>query len=337
METLVLGGYTKGRNKGVSFATLDTDKKKITNVKLALEIESPTYVTTVGDFAFSVVKEGDWAGVALLEKQDDVYRQIAAALTEGVNPPCYVSFDKKRQLIFSANYHQGFFDVIAITDDGLDVVQSVQFEGSSVHENQQSSHVHYVQMDRASEYLMVCDLGTDKVHVFDVKVSGEVKEVFCYQTKAGFGPRHLVQHPTLPIVYVLGELSNEIDICRYEKGVLTHIETVSLLPEEYTDWSGGAAIRVTSDGQFVYASNRGHDSIVVYKVNNSGVLEPIQWIKTEGKTPRDFHFNQTEDFIIIGHQDDDVLSLFSRDTKTGVLTLQDKEAIAPECVCVTPL
>lgn len=334
METLVLGGYTRRENKGLSTVELNTKTHKLENVKLVAELESPTYVEAIGDFAFSIIKEDDWAGVALLEKNENGYQLVSTAMTQGVNPPCYLWFDRSRQLVYSANYHQGFFEVTRLTDEGLEIVNSIQHEGSSVHENQKGPHVHFTQMDLADEYLLVCDLGTDEVYTYRVKEDGQVSEHSRYKAQAGFGPRHLVQHPTLPIVYVLGELSNELSVCRYENGELTHLQTVSLLPTDFNEWSAAAAIRLSRDGKFVYASNRGHDSIVVYEVSQeTGLVTPIQWVDTQGKTPRDFNFNKTEDYIIVGHQDDDVLSLFTRNQETGLLTLVDK-TIAPECVCV---
>lgn len=336
MEQLILGGYTRGENKGISIVRLDKDAKTLSMPTLAVEIESPTYVDAVGDFLFSVVKEDDWAGVALLEREEDAYHVVAKALTQGVNPPCYVSFDRKRQFIYSASYHHGFFEVIQITEDGLDVVNVVEHEGSSVHANQQTAHVHYVKADRNDEFVLVCDLGTDEVYTYNVYDTGAASVHSVYRTPAGFGPRHLVEHPSLPIVYVFGELSNEIAVCRYESGEMSQLQLISTLPSEFGDWSAGAAIRLSSDGKFLYASNRGHDSIVVYRVLETGLLEVVEWAPSGGKTPRDFNFNADENFIVVGHQDDHVLSLFSRDAETGRLTLVDDTKRAFECVCVVP-
>lgn len=337
METLILGGYTRSKNKGISTVVLDKDTKTLNAPVLVSEIESPTYLESVGDFIFSVVKDADWAGVALLEKDGQTYRQIATALTEGVNPPCYVSFDRKRQFVYSASYHHGFFDVMAITEDGLEIVNVIEHEGSSVHENQQSSHVHYVKADRSGEYVLVCDLGTDEVYTYNIFEQGAASIHSVYKSPAGFGPRHLVEHPTLPIVYVLGELSNEVVVCRYEDGKLEQLDIISTLPSEFNEWSATAAIRLSSDGKFLYASNRGHDSIVVYRVLETGLLEMIDIVKSGGKTPRDFNFNADETFIVVGHQDDHVLSLFERDVNTGKITCVDDAQIAHECVCVAHL
>ncbi|MBF0780391.1 MULTISPECIES: lactonase family protein [unclassified Granulicatella] len=336
METLVLGGYTRDTNKGISTVVLDTEQGKLHDVILQAEVNSPTYLEAIGDFVFTVVKEDDWAGIGLFEKEETGYRQITTALTKDVNPPCYVSFDRQRQLVYSANYHQGFFEITQLTDEGLEIVDSVQHEGSSIHDNQKSAHVHYVQMDRANECLLVCDLGTDEVYTYRILEDNTAQEVARYNSAKGFGPRHLVQHPSLPIIYIIGELSNEIDICAYQNGILTHIETVSLLPDTYTEWSGAAAIRISQDGRFVYASNRGHNSIVVYKVLETGLLEVVEWVNTRGHIPRDFNFNRTQEFIIVGHQEDGVLALFKRDHQTGKLTYLDQK-IAPECVCVASI
>lgn len=338
MEKIILGGYTRRDNKGISSVELNVEAKKLENVTLVATVDSPTYVTPIGDFLFAIAKDEDWAGVMLLEKNSDgSYQEVSTGMTQGVNPPCYVSYDKKRGLVFNANYHQGFFQIMKVTDEGLEVVSDIQHSGSSVHPNQQGPHVHYIQMDRANEKLLVCDLGIDNVVVYDIDDFGNVTEWSRYETKPGFGPRHLVEHPTLPLIYVVGELSNEIDVCAYENGVLTRQSTVSMLPDGFDGNSSAAAIRMSKDGKFLYASNRGHDSLVVYQVSETGNLTPTQWIATQGKTPRDFNFNKDESFIIVGHQDDDVLALFERDMEKGTLTLVDDSARAAECVCVVSI
>lgn len=334
MEKFLLGGYTKRENKGISSVELNTETEKLENLKLEVEIASPTYLTKVGDFFFSIEKEDNWAGIALFQQTDQRFEKVANAMTEGVNPPCYVSYDKKRQLVFNANYHGGFFEVIKITDNGLELIDAIEHTGHSVHDNQKSAHVHYVQVDRKGDYLLVCDLGIDEVLTYQFNTDDTVELYATHKTPAGFGPRHLVEHPTLPIVYIVGELSSQIQVCQYKNGKFEEKQLISMIPDDHQTFNGAAAIRISSDGKFVYASNRGHDSIVVYKVLEDGQLELIEFVKTTGKTPRDFNFNKSEDFIVVGHQDDDVLALFKRDAQTGKLTLVDNTQKAFECVCV---
>lgn len=334
MEKFLLGGYTRRTNKGVWTVALNEEIGKLEQLTLLSEIDSPTYLTRVGNFFFTVEKEEDWAGVSLYLQEENTVSKITSTFTQGVNPPCYVSYDVKRELLFNANYHGGFFEIAKMTDEGLELVDVIEHEGSSIHDSQKSPHVHYVQVDRKDEYLLVCDLGIDAVLTYQMHTDDTVSLLHTYKTPAGFGPRHLVEHPNLPLVYILGELSSQIQVCHYENGQLEAMQLISMLPETHQTFNAGAAIRISSDGRFLYASNRGHDSIVVYQVLANGLLELVEIVNTTGKTPRDFNFSVSENYIVVGHQDDDVLALFKRDKVTGQLTLADNTLKCPECVCV---
>lgn len=113
-----------------------------------------------------------------------------------------------------------------------------------------------------------------------------------------------------------------------KKGRFARLQTISTLPEDYHGANGVAAIRISSDGKFLYASNRGHDSLAIYKVSPLGTkLESIGWTKTEGHIPRDFNFNKTEDYIIVAHQESDNLTLFLRDKKYRVINVRTKRLL----------
>lgn len=119
-----------------------------------------------------------------------------------------------------------------------------------------------------------------------------------------------------------------------DNGTLSLIQTISSIPEEHDTFNGGAAIRVSSDGNYLYASNRGHDSIVIYRIADDGTLSLINYTSTEGQVPRDFNMDPTETFVVVGHQDSDNLTLFERDKENGTLTLLQKDVYAPEVICV---
>ena len=188
--------------------------------------------------------------------------------------------------------------------------------------------------------LVTCDLGTDEVTVYDVIGEGKLNIATIYRAEKGMGARHITFHPNGKIAYLVGELNSTIEVLSYneEKGRFARLQTIGTLPEDYHGANGVAAIRISSDGKFLYTSNRGHDSLTTYKVSPLGTkLETIGWTNTEGHIPRDFNFNKTEDYIIVAHQESDNLSLFLRDKKTGTLTLEQKDFYAPEITCVLPL
>ncbi|MDE1549004.1 lactonase family protein [Jeotgalibaca caeni] len=338
--TLYLGSYTKRESKGVHQITLDAEKKELKDYRLIAEVESPTYLTFSSDkeTMYTISKEDEGAGITSFTKETDgTYTKKASNSSEAV-PPCYISLDEANGLLFTASYHKGYVSVYKEQSDGsITLADRVQHEGSSTHENQDAPHVHYTEYSPDRKYLMVCDLGTDEVYSYTVSEDGKLTESSRYKAKPGTGPRHLVFHPNGTTVYLLGELSSEVEVLSYNKedGSLTYQDRISMIPESHTSFNGGAAIRITKDGKYVYASNRGHDSIVVYEVSDlDDRLSLVEYVPTEGNTPRDFNFAPGERYLIVGHQDSDNLTLFERDDLTGKLTLVQKDVHAPECVCV---
>lgn len=340
-HTLYLGSYTKRESKGVHKIQLNTETQHLEDYQLIAEVDSPTYLTFSGDKKkmYTISKEEDGGGLTSFALQDDgTYKKIASNTSEDA-APCYIALDEVRNLIFTASYHGGFLSVYREHADGtIELVDRVEHEGSSTHENQDAPHVHYTDYSPDKRYLFVCDLGTDGVYTYTVSDEGKLKEVSRYTAKAGTGPRHLVFHPNGKTVYLLGELSSEIEILTYDKddGSLTYQDRIATIPESHTTFNSGAAIRVTFDGKYVYSSNRGHDSIAAFKVSDADQsLSLIEIVPSEGNTPRDFNLTPDDGYLVVGHQDSDHLTLFSRDDLTGKLKLKQKDVYAPECVCIT--
>ena len=164
-----------------------------------------------------------------------------------------------------------------------------------------------------------------------------LEEVTQYKTKAGSGPRHLAFHSTLPIAYLICELDATVEVLSYDKenGTFTNLDKIALTTEDQQAWGG--AIRITRDGRFLYASNRGFDALYTFSVDaTSGLLTLVQTVDSYGSVPRDFHLSYDEAYIVVGHQESDNLTLFKRDLETGQLTLLQKDFYAPEVVCVVP-
>lgn len=337
-EQLLLGTYTRRVSKGIYQLTLDTSTERLSNASLLIEETSPTYLalSQKGNLynVTSVEGDGGMAAYAAAGEKFDLLNKVS----ETGAPPCYVAIDEEKQLVFGANYHQGIIHVYRILEDGRleDADKITHDEATGPHENQDNAHVHYTDLT-PDRRLAVCDLGTDRVYTYDVSPQGKLSEVAQYIAEPGTGPRHLVFHPNARFAYLFGELDSTITVLAYhtEDGTFTQIQKLSTLPEGFTDFNGGAAIRISEDGRFVYASNRGHDSIAVFAVNEVGdQLERIQLIATEGEIPRDFAIDPSGKFIVAANQNTDNLTLYRRDEETGLLTMIQKDVFAPECVCV---
>ncbi len=335
IKNILLGTYTRNKSEGIYQIQLDTEKGVLDNLTLVTKETSPTYLTkSQAGNLYSVTTQKDEGGASSY----DAKLNFLNAVTEEGAPLCYVAVDEDRQLLYGANYHKGEVNVYRIKEDGsLDAAESVYHdEETGPHKNQNTAHVHYTDLTPDNR-LVVCDLGTDHVQTYDVDQSGNLTEVADYVTQPGCGPRHLVFHPQEDIAYLFGELDNIVAVLAYnrEDGSFSLLQTISTVPDDFTGESAGAAIRISNDGKFLYASNRGHNSIVVYQIAEDGKsLETIQFISTEGDGPRDFNLSPENDYVVCGNQNTDNLSLYRRDAATGLLELLQKDIYAPECVCV---
>jgi 6-phosphogluconolactonase len=332
-DTIYFGTYTKRESDGIYRAELDTKTGHFGKRQLVVKEANPTYLTfDKAGHLYSVGAENGEGGVAAFDAEGNLLNHVV----ETGAPLCYVAVDENRSLVYGANYHKGEVIVYKRESDGsLTFADKATHTGSGPHENQASPHVHFSDLT-PDKYLITCDLGTDKVVSYDVSSEGKLSKLATYKAKAGAGPRHLVFHPTEKLAYLICELNSTIEVLIYEgMGRFEFLQSISTLPEDWTDFNGTAAIRITSDGQFVYASNRGHDSIAVYKVIADGTLKLSQLAPTYGKMPRDFNFSTDEKILIVAHQETDNVTTFFRDEKTGLLTEIQHDYQVPEAVCVT--
>ncbi|MGX4686568.1 lactonase family protein [Vagococcus sp. JNUCC 83] len=338
MEKFLLGSYTRRISEGIYGITLNTEKKELVHLTHLIKEDNPTYLD-VSDkgILYSVAKDDDLGGVASYKKNNNgSYSLINRVMVEGA-PPCYVAVDNDRNVVYGANYHQGILYSYKLAEDGsLSLADKIQDDGKGPHENQDGPHVHYADLTPDNR-LVVCDLGNDTVYTYDVSNKGKLTEVAKFIATPRTGPRHLVFHPERPIAYLFGELSSDVLVLTYDSktGSFKEIQTISTLPDTFSEFNGGAAIRISKDGKFLYASNRGHNSLVVYRVSDDGQsLETLQWISVEGDFPRDFNLSNDQNFVVVANQNSDNLTLFERDKETGLLTLLQKDVFAPEVVCV---
>lgn len=340
-QKILLGTYTKRESKGVYSIELDPESKTLDSLKEEItSVGSPTYLGGNNDYSllFAVSKTEDGQGGIASFRRGDLGNYIAldTYLEEGA-PPCYVAYDNQKELVYAANYHKGEVSVYSVDDEGvLELLDKVAHSGSSVHENQDSPHAHYFDLSPDRNFLIACDLGTDEVITYSINEEAKLDKVASLSVKPGTGPRHVVFHPNKKQAYVFGELSSEVLTLSFdnENGTFELLQTLPSIPEDHTDFNGGAAIRLSSDGKFVYASNRGHDSLAVFSVKEDGTLELVEYVPTEGEIPRDFNIDPTDTFVVIGHQDSDNLTLFERNKTDGTLTLLQKDIYAPEVVNV---
>lgn len=312
MEKILLGTYTKHDSKGIY--SIELVDGHLVNLQLVAEAENPTYLDYDAETKtlYSVSQKGPLGGVAVWDYDGNIAVEKETYLKEGVQP-CYVRYDKNEDVIYDANYHGGKFHVYG---DG---------EVQKVFEYGTGSKAHYADIDPKTGDVFVVDLGKDTIHKYRL-----LNEIATYTTVEGMGPRHLVFHPTAPYIYILGELNNTVEVVKDNEFEFEHIQTLSTLPEEGI-LSGGGAIRISKDGKFVYATNRGHDSIVTYKIKDDYTLELVSIDSVHGGHPRDFALSKDQEYLVVANRDANNLVLFKRDTEKGTLTYIE-EVSAPEVV-----
>ncbi|MFV0557608.1 MAG: lactonase family protein [Enterococcus sp.] len=335
LEKILLGTYTRQTSQGIYQVLLDTEKQELTNLTLVTKETSPTYLAqSQAQNLYTVTAVDGQGGCGAYDAQF----QLINTVTKDGAPLCYVAVDEARQLVYGANYHLGEVTVYQIEPNGaITLCETIRHtDPTGTHPNQNSAHVHYTDLT-PDQRLVVCDLGTDRVYTYDVSTTGKLSEVAQYQAEDQTGPRHLVFHPNQKTAYLFGELDSTITVLNYDQttGRFAALQKISTLPAGFEGENGGAALRVTKDGQFLYASNRGHNSIVAYAIDeHTQQLTLIQHSSTHGDHPRDFALNDSDDFLVCANQTTNNLTLYRRDLQTGLLSLCQKDFTVPEAVCV---
>ncbi|MBY5034851.1 lactonase family protein [Streptococcus gallolyticus] len=330
--TLYFGSYTRRLSAGIQSADFDEKTGKLSNLKLLATEENPTYLafSKAGNL-YSVGAENSLGGIAAFTAD---FQPLNHVVAEGA-PLCYVAVDDERNLVYGANYHKGQILSYKIEEDGsLSLADTVQHLGSGPHTNQIAAHAHFADLT-PDKYLVTCDLGTDSIITYDVSEDGKLTQIGHYTSTAGAGPRHIVFHPTVKIAYLICELNATIEVLIYDGvGQFERLQTISTLPDDYTGANNTAAIRISKDGKFVYASNRGHDSIAIYRTLGDATLELVTIQPSLGQIPRDFNLVADDRYLIVVHQDSDNAVVFERNSETGLLTEIPQDFKVPEAVCI---
>jgi 6-phosphogluconolactonase len=257
--------------------------------------------------------------------------------------PCYVCVDKTGKFVLVANYSSGNVSVLPVKRDGSlgDTVDIVQHHGSGVDpKRQEGPHAHSVTLDEANRYAFVADLGLDKIMVyrFDSNLGKLTpNDEPWIKIHSSAGPRHFAFHNNGKYAYLINELDSTISVFNYnaEHGTLKEVQTVPALPKDFSGTSHCADIHIAPSGKFLYGSNRGHDSIVIYAINEAtGKLTYVGHEPTQGKTPRNFTIDLAGNFLLAANQDTDTIVPFKINQQTGQLTATGKVTKVSMPVCL---
>jgi 6-phosphogluconolactonase len=338
-----LGSTSMARNSLVYIATQNPEKMGITLASfddttgtlsvptMAIETRDPAHFTLSADGRhLYMCNTGTPGGVSAfaVDRQSGALKLLNYKESKG-RGPSYVSVDGAGRFVLDANYGGGYVEVLSLNADGSlkDQAAFVQHTGSSVHPQRQNKpYAHWFRTDPTNKFALVMDLGTDQIVIykFDAKTGHLTPNDPAFTAVTpGSGPRHLAYHPNGKWFYGVQELSNEVVAFNWDatKGTLTQFQAVKTLAEDFKEPSTAAEIAVRADGKFLYATNRGEDSIVVYAIDaKTGELTLKQRLPSGGKVPRYFSFDPSGQWIIVSNQEGNTLAVFGVDAKTGELS-----------------
>jgi 6-phosphogluconolactonase len=342
---LLIGTYTSGKSEGISvfkFNSLTGDAILSSSIKTS----NPSFLTVSPDqkFVYAVNEDKPGSVTAFsFDKATGKLNEINKQSSRG-DHPCYITIDKTGKWIIVGNYSSGNLSVFAVKKDGsLDSAkQVIQHTGYSVNtERQTEPHVHSTVFSKDNKYLMVADLGIDKIMIypFDTK-TGKLDEANAgfVPAEPGSGPRHFDFHPSEKFGYLMEELTGTISVYNYSKkiGALEQVQTISAIPVDYMGPISSADIHVSPDGKFLYCSNRGEsNNIGIFSIDKkTGRLRLIGHQSVLGKTPRNFNFDPTGNFLLAANQNSDEIVIFKRDKNTGLLADTGKRIAVGNPVCI---
>ncbi|WP_276358296.1 lactonase family protein [Cohnella caldifontis] len=253
---------------------------------------------------------------------------------------CHITLDRDASCLMTASYHGGMIGMSPLLEDGRvgEISDVRQHSGSSVLPVQSQPRAHSVTVDRNNRYAIACDLGLDRIFVYRLDL--EAFKFVPHREVAvapGSGPRHFAFRPDFRFAYAIHELNATISAFSYdeEQGELREIQAVSTLPASYQGENACAEIALSADGRFVYGSNRGHDSIVVYAVDpDTGLLAYVEHVSTLGGHPRHFALSPDGRYLAVANRDSNELVTFRRDASTGRLTPAGQTLALSKPVCI---
>lgn len=349
------GTYTVGDSKseGIYTATFDSDTGMLSDPVLAAQSVNPSFLAIDAKrgwvFAVNEVSEGEGRGNATVSafriKPDGLLQFINSKPSHG-GAPCHCNIDATGKFLLIANYVGGNIAVYPIADDGSlqDASCIVNHEGSSIDQSrQQGPHAHSINLSSDNRFAYVADLGTDKIMIyrFDDNAGTLVAASPAYAAVTpGGGPRHFSLHPSGKFAYTNHELTAMVTGFRRDSqtGSLTTISTVSTLPDKAQTRTSTAECLVHPSGRFLYVSNRGHDSVACFQIDqSSGDLTRVAVTSTQGQEPRNFFIDPTGKWLLAANQNSDTLVVFAIDQQTGSISPTDNRIEVGRPVCVRML
>ncbi len=351
-----IGTYTNqgGDSQGIYVYRFDSGTQKLTPIGLAAKAVNPSFLAVHPNqrFLYAVNEVGDYHGdksggvsAFAIDHATGKLTLLNEVASHGTDP-CYITVDKKGKYVLVANYTSGSIAVFPIRADGSlgEASTFVQHTGHGTNpQRQEGPHAHSVDMSPDNRFAIVDDLGLDETIVYKFGESASLTPdsrlmlTSVAKADAGSGPRHFAFSPNGKFGYVLHEMASTITAYRFDaaQGTLKSLQTISSIPTTFTKLDESAEIEVAPSGKFLYASNRGHDSIAVFAINPStGMLTLVEYVPTKGESPRNFEIAPGGALLFAANEKSDNIVLFRVDRNSGRLTATGQVLEISQPVCV---
>lgn len=355
---MYVGTYTAegSTSKGIYVYRFDPGSTRVTSIGLAAQTTNPSFLVVHPNhrFLYAVNEVGNYNGQKSGAVSAFAIDHATGKLTllnevaSGGADPCYITVDKTGKFVLVANYTGGSIAAFPVLEDGRLGERSafVQHTGHGTNpKRQEAPHAHSIDLSPDNNFAIVDDLGLDEtlVYKFDNgKGSLTLNDPGSAKADPGAGPRHFALNPNGNFGYVIDEMGSTISVLRYDAaaGVLHPLQTISTLPKDFTGNNDAAEIEVHPSGKFLYASNRGHDSIAVFAIDrDKGTLTLIEYVPTKGQSPRNFEIDPSGKLLFAANEKSDNIVVFRIDAETGRLTAtgQVLDISQPVCVRFVPI
>ncbi len=351
-ELLVLiSAFAPGEAGAIHAYRLDSCSTKLESIGKQSEVENPFFLALSPDYRFlySIHEPGTFGGSDAGQVSAFAFDRSSGESTllnrQSSKGPgsCYLDVDSTGKVLVVANYTGGSVASLPINDDGSlgEAASFVQHEGSSVDQSrQQEPRAHSIVIDPTNSYAIAADLGLDKILIYrldSVAATLTRSEQPFARTLPGAGPRHFTFHPGGDYAYCINESHNSVTVFRYDsqRGWLIELQTLSTLPDDFEGISHCADLKITPDGRFLYGTNRGHDSITIFSIDQErGLLTRIDIVPSLGGGPQNLAITPDGSLLIVANMVGNNVVTFQLDRQTGKLaaTGEPVDMTSPSCI-----
>jgi 6-phosphogluconolactonase len=351
-----IGTYTTEQSKGIYAYRFNVVTGQFVPLGLAAETSNPSFLAVHPNhkILYAVNEIGNFQNQSsgavsafAIDSHTGKLTLLNQVASRGADP-CYVAVDKTGKHVLVANYGGGNVAVFPVLKGGKlrESTRVLQYKGTGANpERQESPHAHWIDFSPDNRFVVAADLGLDQLDVYKFSASkGSLvpNQPAVVQLKPGAGVRHFAFHPNARFGYAVNEMQSSVVSFAYDpaRGTLHELQTISILPKDFTGKNDAAEIQIHPSGKFLYASNRGHDSIAVFSIDpTKGTLTPVEYVPTQGKAPRYFAVDPTGSRLFVANQNSGTIVVFQIDPTSGRLTStgQVLQIASPVCLRLVPV